>query len=101
MNTKTLPASPISIRPGAPAKPAADECALANAIIETVAYADIFDYPLTAAEIHRYLIGQRCSRETVQAALDDDATLAVRLRRSDDFYTLASRAAIVTTRQQR
>jgi len=100
VNTKTLPASPISIRPGTPAKPAADECALANAIIETVAYADIFDYPLTAAEIHRYLIGQRCSRETVQAALDD-ATLVERLRRSDDFYTLANREAIVTTRQQR
>lgn len=101
VNAKTLPAAPISIKRAATAKPEAADAALTNAIIETVAYADIFDYPLTAAEIHRYLIGQRRSREAVQAALDDNATIAARLRRNDDLYALAGREAIVTTRQQR
>jgi hypothetical protein len=100
VNANTLPSAPISIK-RATAKPEASDRALINAIVETVAYADIFDYPLTAAEIHRYLIGQRCSREAVQTALDEDATLNKHLRRTDDLYALAGREAIVRTRQQR
>jgi hypothetical protein len=100
VNAKTLPSAPISIKRGT-AKPAAPNDALINAIVETVAYADIFDYPLTAAEIHRYLIGRRCSRDAVQVALDDDAAHAERLCQTAGFYTLAGREAIATTRQQR
>jgi hypothetical protein len=101
VNAKTLPAAPISIQRGSSAKSAVADQALINAILETVTYADIFDYPLTTAEIHRYLIGQRCSREAVQAALDDAAIIPERLRRTDDLYALADREAIVTTRRQR
>jgi len=32
---------------------------LAQSILKTIVYADIFDYPLTVEQLHRYLIGER------------------------------------------
>ena len=40
-----------------------------DAILETVAYADIFDHPLTAPEIHRYLTGVVVSSESLNEVL--------------------------------
>ncbi|HVB65923.1 MAG TPA: hypothetical protein VNE17_14420, partial [Nitrolancea sp.] len=91
MNANTVPTTPISLPVF---KRAILGHALADAIVETVAYADIFDYPLTAPEIHRYLIDRSVSRETVQAALEHDPTLAQRLGRTDDYFTLAGRESI-------
>ena len=71
-----------------------DLSALHQAMLHTVSYADIFDYPLTAAEIHRYL-GVDATLETVQSALPGP------LVRSADYYTLPGRAAIVSMRQRR
>ncbi len=71
-----------------------DLSALHQAMLHTVRYADIFDYPLTAAEIHRYL-GLHATFETVQSALPGP------LVRSADYYTLPGRAAIVSIRQRR
>jgi hypothetical protein len=98
VNAKSLPETTVML-PIAK-RPALDR-ALADAIIETVAYADIFDYPLTLPEIHRYLIDRPASRETVQAALDQDPTLAERLSRTDAYFALAGRQSIVAIRRQR
>ena len=72
-----------------------------RAIVLTVAYADVFDYPLTIREIHRYLIGVQTSLETVSNALlarqRTDRFLAYR----QGYYTLQGREAIVETRQRR
>ncbi len=51
---------------------------LKNAILQTAAYADVFDYPLTSAEIHRYLTGVRTSREAVEQVLEEGSVLQAR-----------------------
>lgn len=41
-----------------------------RAIIKTLTYADIFDYPLLAYEIHKWLISKKASLRQVEKALD-------------------------------
>ena len=70
---------------------------LSRALLCTIAYADIFDYPLTALEIHRYLTGVSASVEAVNRALEEDR-LFVRI---GDYFTLPGRQEIVSIRVQR
>jgi hypothetical protein len=71
--------------------------AMSNAILHTVAYADVFDYPLTSGEIHRYLIGIHTSRETVEQFLRD-----VRLLTNvEGYYTLPGREMLAKIRRRR
>lgn len=75
--------------------------ALGKAIVQTVAYSDIFDYPLTATEIHRYLIGPAVSRETVQSHLAGEALVPELLAERDGYFSLPGREAIIATRRER
>ncbi len=75
--------------------PEIDPLALNRAILHTVVYADIFDYPLTAREIHRYLTGLSAPFKAVEEALPGA------LRHSGEYYMLPGREAIVSTRQRR
>ena len=70
---------------------------LSRAALYTVAYADIFDYPLTALEIHRYLTGVSASVEAVNRALEEDR----QFMRIGDYFTLPGREEIVSIRIQR
>jgi hypothetical protein len=74
---------------------------LERAIVQTVAYADVFDYPVTADEIHRYLVGVAASRSDVQAALSNGRLAPEVLTRSGRFFSLAGRESSVDTRRQR
>ena len=71
------------------------------AILQTVAYADIFDYPLTPSEIQRYLTGATATVEEVQAALSSSSLNGRYLSRSADYFSLAGREHIVETRRRR
>ncbi len=73
---------------------------LEAAVWETIAYADMFDYPLMAGEIHRYLKGMAATLAEVEAVLHG-RVLAHYLTHSPPFYLLAGREAIVPIRQQR
>jgi len=70
---------------------------LLRSVFDTLAYADVFDYPLTAHEVYRYLPLANASFEDVYHALAD----APLFSNVEDYYTLRSREKIVETRQRR
>jgi hypothetical protein len=72
-----------------------------SAILETVLYSDLFDYPLTHAEIAHYLIGVRADTDTVRAALAAPNHLNGHLRQRDGYVFARQREAIVDRRHAR
>lgn len=74
---------------------------LEQAIWRTVAYVDLFDYPLTAVEIHRYLDGVAATPSEVAKALVGSPALAVQLSHREGFFCLPQREDIVEIRRER
>ncbi|MCH7663326.1 MAG: hypothetical protein IH859_05580 [Chloroflexi bacterium] len=70
---------------------------LRQAILQTVAYSDIFDYPLTIEEIHRYLIGNDASLAVVSEVINHIRNLETQA----GYYTLPGRIDLVRTRSLR
>ncbi|HVF24302.1 MAG TPA: hypothetical protein VNA23_00345 [Anaerolineales bacterium] len=69
---------------------------LSQAILHTLTYSDIFDYPLTASEVHQYLTGVKASSEEVRQALEDGP-----IKRTGSYFTLPGRENIVSIRLDR
>jgi hypothetical protein len=68
-------------------------------ILQTVAYADIFDYPMTIAEIHRYLIA---TSATIEAVTDGIMRLIGRyVADCEGYICLMGREKIIETRKRR
>ncbi|MCS6845665.1 MAG: hypothetical protein NZ528_15305 [Caldilineales bacterium] len=78
---------------------AAQPPALERAILETFVYADIFDYPLTAAEVARY-VAVPATAAQVEATLAD-LTAQGRLVSRNGCYALAGRDALFAIRERR
>ncbi|HEY3059833.1 MAG TPA: hypothetical protein VGL99_12740 [Chloroflexota bacterium] len=72
-----------------------------RAIVQTVAYADVFDYPLTADELQRYLIGVSASRAAVRSALANGRLVPEQVRHNGRYFTLAGREAAIDIRRER
>lgn len=70
---------------------------LSNAILQTAAYADVFDHPLTAQEIYLYLTGLQVSFETLNQALNNETVLV----QTGEHFTLPGREEIIRVRIQR
>jgi hypothetical protein len=68
-----------------------------RSVFETVAYADVFDYPMTASEVYRYLSPIEASFEEVSGALAEESLFT----RAGDYFTLHGREAIVEIRKRR
>ena len=71
------------------------------AVLHAVAYADVFDYPLAAGEVHRYLVGLAAPLAAVQAVLRNGRLVPERLSQRQEYFTLPGREGIVETRRRR
>jgi len=69
-----------------------------KAILRTLAYADIFDYPLTTREIHRFLIA---NSDTSYSSLEMDLKKLPQVSQKQGFYLLKGREKTVPLRKNR
>ena len=107
----TASSAPSSSHPLAPAQgmgtvdtaawPKVTSHDLTQAILHTVVYADLFDYPLRVHEIHRYLIGYPASLAMVEKRLQQDSQLAERLTAEPPFWLLKGREHLAGLRRER
>ena len=75
--------------------------ALERAILRTLLYSDLFDYPLTPAEVAHYLIGAPSTADEVRACLARTRGLADRVVEIDGYLTLRGREALIARRLDR
>ena len=72
---------------------------MAAAVVETIAYADVFDWPAAPAEIHRYL-PLAATRSDVDAVIAS-GELDGFVERQAGLVTLRGRSALIRARQRR
>ena len=77
--------------------PLAESMDLDRAVLETLAYSDVFDYPLRLDELHLYL-PVRATTQQLSFELAKDSPL---IGSRDGFYFLAGRSSIVNVRARR
>ena len=73
-----------------------------EAILRTVLYADVFNFPMTEQEIHHFLIHDKVvSLEQIQQVLSQSNWLSEMLERIDRYIVFIGRAEIISTREER
>ena len=77
------------------------ERTLRHAIVNTLVYADLFDFPLTRSEIQRYLVGEPASTTQVAAMVDGDASLRRHIAQTGAWIHLAGRSHLAEVRRER
>jgi len=70
---------------------------LLRSVFHTLAYADVFDYPLTIQEVYRYLASTKTSPEQVTQTLANETLFS----KIDEYFTLRGREQIVEIRKRR
>jgi hypothetical protein len=74
---------------------------LERAILRTLLYSDLFDYPLTPAEVAHYLIGQPGTADEVRTCLGQSRWLADRVIWIGGYLALRGREALIARRLDR
>ncbi len=77
-----------------------DPARLIEAIVRTVTYANIFDYPLTVGEVHRYL-EVPATQAQIESLIGSGLWPQDRLSYREGFFTLAGRESIIAVRRER
>jgi hypothetical protein len=72
-----------------------------EAVLHTLVYADLFDYPLTVPEIHRYLTGRRASRSEIEEYLGQNGPPGGRFGLVFPYWCLAGREQLAGLRRER
>lgn len=71
---------------------------LEKTILRTLAYADIFDYPLTFEELHRFLIGQKIDKAKLRKLINQASKIEQQAGR---FHFFKNRKSLVSLRNKR
>lgn len=79
----------------------ADLPELERAILATITYRDLFDFAVTAEEIHRYLHGVACDASDVLAAIEETDFAEQYLESDGELYALKQRDTLFAVRRQR
>jgi hypothetical protein len=74
---------------------------IGQAIVDALAYSDVFDYPMTAGQIRRYLVNTPATPAQVDAALAEDPWLRDRIESKEGQFCLAGRSATFALRASR
>jgi hypothetical protein len=69
-------------------------------MVHAVAYADVFDFPLTVAEVHRFMVGVRADVRAVERALGDARSLPAPLARAGAYVVLEGREELAERRRE-
>ncbi len=72
-----------------------------RAIVRTLLYADVFDFPMADSEIWHFLIGCPATYSEIRAALEQSPWLAERVERVNGYYAIRGRAAATEERHRR
>lgn len=75
-------------------------CHMEKAILKTIIYADIFDYPLTVYEIHKWLIGKKATLRQVEKALEK-LRVKGKAARVKEHFVLPGRSSLEARRKSR
>lgn len=76
--------------------------ALDEAILRTILYGDVFNFPMTSREIHHFLITDTpCTLQAVENALAHSPDLPHFLEQSDGLVTVSGRLKLIPMRLQR
>ncbi len=78
-----------------------DTTATQRAILQTVLYSDLFDYPLSPAEIAHYLMAVPGGKSEIHACLEGSSWLDEQIARVDGFVTLRGREDLIRRRKER
>src|SRR6185369_12374934 len=71
------------------------------AVLQSVTYASLFDYPLTLSQLRESLVGERADEPTIARWLATGPLLQATVQRQNDLYFPVGRSDLLATRRRR